>query len=124
MSYARWEQRYVRPEPASRVTPRHRRRRDARSRRVRGLTRLAVFVLIVVVAIWVSVRVAVAVPDARAFDGRPYTVRAGDTLWTIALDNYSHDRDPRRVVYEIEQKNHLQGSTLYEGERIVLPYLE
>lgn len=123
MSYARWEQRYVEQESATRV-PARRRRHDARNRRLRGLTRLAVFVLIVVVAIWVSVRVAVAVPDARVFDGRQYIVRSGDTLWSIALANYSHDRDPRGVVYEIETTNHLQGSTLYEGERIVLPYLE
>jgi len=86
--------------------------------------RLAVFVLIVVIAIWISVRVAIAVPDVRVFDGRPYTVRAGDTLWSIALAVYGDERDPRQVVYEIEQENHLQDGSLREGQRIVLPYLE
>jgi hypothetical protein len=124
MSYARWEQRYVSPEPSARVAPKLHRARAARRRRLRGLTRFVVFVLVVVIAVWVSVRVAVAVPDAGALDGRQYTVRAGDTLWSIALVNYGHERDPRRVVYEIEQKNQMQSSTLCEGQRIVLPYLE
>ena len=48
------------------------------------------------------------------------TVRAGDTLWTLASDHYSGD--PREGVYKIQQLNHLRsGETIAPGQRLVLP---
>ena len=48
------------------------------------------------------------------------TVRAGDTLWTLASAHYSGD--PREGVYKIQQLNHLgSGNALAPGQRLVLP---
>ena len=48
-----------------------------------------------------------------------YTVRAGDTLWSIAAHSYAGD--PREGVWEIERRNHLASATISPGEKLVLP---
>lgn len=48
-----------------------------------------------------------------------YTVKPGDTLWSIAAGRYAGD--PREAVYRIAKRNHLAGSTIVPGERLVLP---
>ena len=50
----------------------------------------------------------------------PYTVRSGDTLWSIAARHYPNS-DPRQAVYNIEHANHLGQAGLVAGERILLP---
>lgn len=48
-----------------------------------------------------------------------YTVKSGDTLWAIAISHYAGD--PRDAIYRIDHRNHLGGSTIVPGERLVLP---
>lgn len=78
------------------------------------------FVRIVTVALVSLIAWAVL---ARASEGagpeQAYTVRAGDTLWTIAASNYSGD--PRAAIWEIRERNGLAGSLIRPGQRIVLP---
>lgn len=50
---------------------------------------------------------------------RTYVVRAGDTLWTIAVHTYAGD--PREGVWLLEQRNHLASATISPGEKLVLP---
>ena len=50
---------------------------------------------------------------------RVYTVRPGDTLWTIAA--HSYPGDPREGVWEIQHRNHLGSATISPGEKLVLP---
>jgi LysM repeat protein len=60
---------------------------------------------------------------ARASHGagpeQRYTVRPGDTLWSIAATHYAGD--PRDAIYRIDHRNHLAGSVLVPGQRLVLP---
>jgi LysM repeat protein len=48
-----------------------------------------------------------------------YTVKPGDTLWSIAAHRYAGD--PRDAIYRIAQRNHLAGSVIVPGQRLVLP---
>ena len=48
-----------------------------------------------------------------------YTVKPGDTLWSIAATHYAGD--PRDAIYRIDRRNHLGGSVIVPGERLVLP---
>jgi LysM repeat protein len=48
-----------------------------------------------------------------------YTVKPGDTLWSIAASRYAGD--PRDAIYRIAQRNHLAGSVIVPGQRLVLP---
>jgi LysM repeat protein len=48
-----------------------------------------------------------------------YVVQPGDTLWSIAAARYAGD--PREGVWELQQRNHLLGTTISPGQRLVLP---
>ena len=60
---------------------------------------------------------------ARRSDGAGareiYIVQAGDTLWTIAFSHYGGD--PREGVYRLEDANHLAGSLVRPGQKLLLP---
>ncbi len=105
--------------PLCRVTRRHRRRR-----RLAGLIRFAVFLLLIFVAVWAGVRVAHAGDDPAVYSGTAYTVQAGDDLWTIAEAQYGAEMDLRAAVYAIREANGLESSSLEPGEALTLPYLE
>jgi nucleoid-associated protein YgaU len=47
------------------------------------------------------------------------TVRANDTLWTIAASHYAGDI--RDAIWRIERANHLPGADVRVGQRLVLP---
>ena len=48
-----------------------------------------------------------------------YVVRAGDTLWSIAASHYAGD--PREGVWRLQDRNHLAGTIVQPGEKLVLP---
>jgi LysM repeat protein len=49
---------------------------------------------------------------------RSYVVQPYDTLWSIAAAGYA---DPREGVWEIRERNDLEGSTIAPGQVLVLP---
>jgi nucleoid-associated protein YgaU len=109
-------------EPLSRAQASRRARR--RRRRTRGLVRLITLVLIVAIVVWTGARVAHATSDRALVNDRVYTVRAGDTLWTIAARAYGAHRDLRPVVYAIESHNRLDTAQITPGEQLRLPPLK
>jgi LysM repeat protein len=76
--------------------------------------RILVFALLVAVA-WA----VVARASSASGTGGAYTVRPGDTLWSIAVQGYRGD--PRSAVWKIEQRNGLSGGAIRAGQRLVLP---
>jgi LysM repeat protein len=48
-----------------------------------------------------------------------YVVQPGDTLWSIASARYAGD--PREGVWKLQRRNHLAGTTISPGEKLVLP---
>ncbi len=111
--------------PRSAVRPRSRAgRRQLRRRRLAGLLRFVVFLLLIFIAVWAGVRVAHAGTDASVYTGHEYVVRSGDTLWDIAAREYGAGADLRRAVFEIGEANHLDESSVQPGEHLTLPYLE
>lgn len=60
---------------------------------------------------------------ARASSGsgreHVYRVKPYDTLWSIAERRYGGD--PREAVWRIRERNHLDGTLLRPGQRLVLP---
>ena len=48
-----------------------------------------------------------------------YRVKASDTLWSIATRRYGGD--VRAAIWQIQAANHLSGTAIAPGERLVLP---
>ena len=74
-----------------------------------------IVVLFVAVVLW-----AMLARDTGA--GPPqqyYTVRTGDTLWSIAEATFAGD--PREGVWELQHTNGLDGATIAPGQRLALP---
>jgi LysM repeat protein len=73
-------------------------------------------VLLLAVSLLVGV---LARPSGSAGKPSRYVVKPTDTLWSIATRHYAGD--PRAGVWKLQQRNHLQGTTLVPGQRLVLP---
>ena len=50
---------------------------------------------------------------------RSYRVKPGDTLWSIAERTFPGD--PREGVWELRERNELDGTTIVPGQVLVLP---
>jgi LysM repeat protein len=76
--------------------------------------RLAILTLAIASVVGLAAR-----PSGSA--GRPtsYVVKPTDTLWSIAAKHYAGD--PREGIWKLQQRNHLRGTTLIPGQRLVLP---
>jgi LysM repeat protein len=78
------------------------------------------FVRVPLLAALVAVVVGLAArPSGSA--GRPvgYVVKPTDTLWSIAAKHYAGD--PREGIWQLQRRNHLHGTTIVPGERLILP---
>jgi LysM repeat protein len=76
--------------------------------------RIAVIVGLLTVAVAYSARTS-----HSAGPEQTYVVRGGETLWTIAASHYAGD--PRQAVWKLQSRNHLAGSLVRPGQRLVLP---
>jgi LysM repeat protein len=74
--------------------------------------------LIVLVATFLGWSVATRTVES-AGTRQTYLVQPGDTLWSIAAARYAGD--PREGVWELQQRNHLLGTTISPGQKLVLP---
>jgi LysM repeat protein len=74
--------------------------------------------VILVIAIALVVGFA-ARPSGSAGKPETYVVKPTDTLWSIAAAHYAGD--PREGIWELQHQNHLTGTTLVPGQKLVLP---
>jgi LysM repeat protein len=72
-------------------------------------------VLVLTIGLW-----ALFVRDTGASGlEQRYHVRAGDTLWSIAVAHFAGD--PREGVWELQHRNRLTTATIRPGQVLVLP---
>jgi len=76
--------------------------------------RVAVIVGLLALAVAYSARSSISAGHEQR-----YVVRYGDTLWSIAASHYGGD--PREGVWKLQGRNHLAGTLVRPGQRLVLP---
>ena len=76
--------------------------------------RAAVIIALLAVAVAYGARTS----DSAGHE-QTYVVRVGDTLWSIAASHYGGDR--REAVWRLQDRNHLAGTLVTPGEKLVLP---
>jgi LysM repeat protein len=75
---------------------------------------------IVIVALVLALLLSVVARAGQsAGPERHYVVKPADTLWAIALREYGGD--PREAIWEIRERNDLDGTTVQPGQVLVLP---
>jgi len=76
--------------------------------------RLTIVLLAAALAVGLAAR-----PSGSA--GKPvrYVVQPTDTLWSIAAKSYPGD--PREGIWKLQKRNHLTGTILVPGQRLLLP---
>jgi LysM repeat protein len=75
--------------------------------------------LIVVTALAVGMWALFVRDSGASGQGQAYRVKAGDTLWSIAASHLAGD--PRKGVWELQQRNHLGGTTITPGQVLRIP---
>ncbi|QHC62338.1 LysM peptidoglycan-binding domain-containing protein [Rathayibacter festucae] len=63
---------------------------------------------------------AVASGESADVEFQYVTVRAGESLWSLA-EELAPDSDPRDVVYDIQSLNQLANAGLEPGQRLAIP---
>ena len=74
--------------------------------------------IVVVAALALFLWAALARSSDALGPERRYVVQPHDTLWSIAARGYA---DPREGVWELRQRNDLDGATIVPGQVLVLP---
>jgi LysM repeat protein len=74
--------------------------------------------ILIVVALTLFLWAAFARSSDASGPERRYVVQPTDTLWSIAATRYG---DPREGVWELRERNGLQGTTLVPGQVLVIP---
>jgi hypothetical protein len=74
--------------------------------------------ILVLVAVAVVLWAVFARDSGAGGPERHYRVRAGDTLWSIAVANFAGD--PREGVWELRERNDLTGTTILPGQVLKL----
>ena len=83
--------------------------------------RLLVLIMLCVVAGLVLAGRAAAADGGHPAVVEPYTVSAGDTLWSIAAGVAGANEDVRDVVIELQDLNRMASVDLTAGQQILLP---
>jgi LysM repeat protein len=78
------------------------------------------FVIIVIIAVSSLVFATNIKGESADVQYHKITVEKGDTLWGIAK-RYNTDGDIRSYINIIKKVNNISGSTIYEGDVILLP---
>lgn len=93
-----------------------------RKRRRLVLTKQAKVLLFILSATAVYMMITAFTPQQnKEIIPTPVVVRTGDTLWEIARDNNPEQKNVRSWIDEIMEYNDMSDSTVYPGEKIILP---
>lgn len=105
----------------NRQTGKRRIKKSKRRTKIANKFRFSLFCAVcaaVMISTFGMLHTATASKDCETFF---ITVSSGDTLWNIAKENNTQNRDVRKVVDDIVRINSLTGSSLTPGTKLAVP---
>ena len=91
--------------------------------RSNALLRVVVLLTVAVAALFLLLAGQVDAGD-RAVLTQEHVVRSGETLWEIAGSHTADGADVRDTVDDIKAMNVLDGSTIFPGDRLIIPLID
>lgn len=88
-----------------------------------ALFRVVVLLTVAVAALFLLLAGQVDAGDT-SIPTAEHVVRSGDTLWGIARAHTVAGADVRDTIRDIKAINELDGSSIYPGDRLVVPLIE
>jgi len=85
------------------------------------LTAVAVALLLLLSGLVPPTADAAATDESRVVATVQHEVKAGDTLWSIAMGFTPPGEDVRATIHEIKSTNQLDSSTIGVGDVLVIP---
>lgn len=83
---------------------------------------LAILTLVIVFAV---IGILCARPAISSQEPVAYTVRKGDTLWTICRSFYGDNQDVRKMIWQVQQLNNIEDpGELQPGMELWLPIVD
>jgi len=87
-----------------------------RSAQLRALSIISITIVVVLLLLSSASQASFVVGETV-----PYRIKAGDTLWQIAVEYGPADRDRREIVAVIERINEIDAGALRIGQVIQIP---
>jgi hypothetical protein len=91
--------------------------------RSNALLRVVVLLTVAVAALFLLLAGQVDAGDSAMLT-QEHVVRSGETLWEIAGSHTADGADVRDTVDDIKAMNVLDGSTIFPGDRLIIPLID
>jgi nucleoid-associated protein YgaU len=91
--------------------------------RSNALLRVVVLLTVAVAALFLLLAGQVDAGDSAVLT-QEHVVRSGETLWEIAGSHTADGADVRDTVDDIKAINVLDGSTIFPGDRLIIPLID
>jgi nucleoid-associated protein YgaU len=91
--------------------------------RSNALLRVVVLLTVAVAALFLLLAGQVDAGDSAVLT-QEHVVRSGETLWEIAGSRTADGADVRDTVDDIKAMNVLDGSTIFPGDRLIIPLID
>lgn len=89
--------------------------------KVKNKFRFISFIIVLIIGFSALVFVNVSAEDGT--ESKTIRVSSGDSLWSIAEENYDYKRhDIREYIFILRQINSLDEACIYPGQELILPY--